>query len=90
MCQAIKAAYKAMALESYARQARNVEAEERARQIRMRAERKCGELLRDTPKAKPSGSNQHRPRDAGGPPKLADMGITKDQSSQWHGQGKPE
>lgn len=55
MCRAIDAAYevdevkdirdKAMALEAYARQARNTEAERRACEIRLRAERRTGELL---------------------------------------------
>jgi hypothetical protein len=37
------------------------------------------------PKAKPSGSNQHKQRshDATDPPTLADLGISKDQSSRW-------
>lgn len=55
MCRAIAAAYevdevkdlrdKAMALEHYSRQARNTEAERQACEIRLRAERKAGELL---------------------------------------------
>jgi hypothetical protein len=55
MCRAIAEAHavdevkdirdKAMALEHYARQARNTEAERQAIQIRLRAEQRCGELL---------------------------------------------
>jgi hypothetical protein len=54
MCRAIDAAYKvdeakdirdqAIALETYARQAHNIEAERKACEIRLRAERKAGEL----------------------------------------------
>jgi hypothetical protein len=54
MCRAIEAAYKvdevkeirdqAIALETYARQAHNVEAERQACEIRLRAERKAGKL----------------------------------------------
>lgn len=74
---------KARALEVYAQQALNREAERQAASIRIRAERRAGELLRDM---KETGQ-----RDAGGRGKigsrdttqLADLGITKDQSSKW-------
>ncbi|MCO6441895.1 MAG: hypothetical protein J5I81_12625 [Nitrococcus mobilis] len=42
---------KARALEMYARQARNLEAERRACEIRLRAERRSGELLRELARA---------------------------------------
>ena len=55
MCRAIALAYevdevkdirdKHLAIEVYARQAQNTEAERQAREIRIRAERKAGELL---------------------------------------------
>ncbi len=60
MCRAIAEAHavevkdirdKAMALETYARLANNTEDERRVAEIRIRAERECGELLRDTEKA---------------------------------------
>lgn len=38
---------KAMALEAYARQAKNTEAERKAADVRLRAERRTGELLKD-------------------------------------------
>ena len=79
---------KAKALEVYAQQAQNFEAERKACEIRIRAERRAGELLREM---KETGN-----RDAGGgdrrsssrpttmiPPKLSDLGITRDQSSKW-------
>lgn len=42
---------KARALEMYARQARNLEAERKACEIRLRAERRSGELLRELARA---------------------------------------
>ena len=43
---------KAIAMEAYARQSRNTEAERRACEIRLRAERKCGELLKELERSK--------------------------------------
>jgi hypothetical protein len=96
MCRAIDAAYevdevkdirdKAIALEAYSKQARNKEAERRAREIRLRAERKAGKLLRAMKKAK--GAAQPGIGRAGGtrsdgPTALRDLGISKEQSSNW-------
>jgi len=74
-----------VALEHYARQAQNTDAERQAAEIRLRAERKAGQLLATMEKAKPSGNNQHKDRSprTTDPPKLKDLGISKDQSSQW-------
>ena len=97
MCRAIAEAYavdevkdirdKALALEIYARQAKNTENEYRACEIRLRAERKAGELLRDMEKAKATGSNQYgkveRSSDSTDPKTLEQLGISKYQSSQW-------
>jgi len=97
MCTAIAAAYevdevkgwrdKARAIEMYSRQAKNHEAERQACEIRLRAERKCGKLLREREKAKGargSGSNQHEVRSHDTTaPRLDDLGISKSQSSQW-------
>lgn len=103
MCRAIEAAYrvdevkdirdKARALEIYAQQAQNVEAERRACEIRLRAERRAGELLRHTQKAAGAKGNPggrgakivrlHRDTAQCEPAKLADMGISKKQSSDW-------
>lgn len=80
---------KALALEVYARQAQNFEAERTAQEIRVRAELRAGELLKATTKqagARGTGSNQYRQVESSNetPPKqLADFGITKNQSSQW-------
>lgn len=86
MCRAIDAAHRidevkdirdqAVALEHYARQALNTDAERRACEIRLRAERKAGQLL-----AK-NGLNG-RPRKESTQATLSDLGISRDQSSQW-------
>jgi hypothetical protein len=95
MCRAIAEAYavdevkdirdKAIALEHYAAMARNTEAERQACEIRLRAERRCGQLLAERQMAKPRGSNQHQDvsRDPTHPQPLSELGISRDQSSQW-------
>jgi hypothetical protein len=97
MCRAIEAAYKvdevkdirdkARALEVYAAQAMNVEAERRACEIRLRAERRAGQLLRETEKAKGTikqGDTLPQSHDVTtGAQTLADQGISKKQSSDW-------
>jgi hypothetical protein len=96
MCRAIDAAYrvdevkdirdKAVALEHYSKQAHNTEAERRACEIRLRAERKAGVLLRKMPKAKGGGDQRsdHRSREAsGGPNPLKTNGISHKQSANW-------
>ena len=98
MCRAIDAAYqvdevkdirdKARAWEVYSQQARNVEAERRACKIRLRAERKAGQLLRDMGKAKPPGDNQYmrnldRCHEGTEAKTLNDLGISKRQSANW-------
>jgi hypothetical protein len=63
---------KAMALELYAKQARNTDAERKASEIRLRAERRTGELLKDLPRVTPSdagkqggrGNTKSTPNDA--------------------------
>ena len=79
---------RAKALETYFRLAQNTENERRACEIRLRAERRAGALLKEVEKAKASSGNQHtgkvdRSPDVTGPKTLADMGITKNQSAQW-------
>ena len=77
----------AVALEAYAKQANNMEAERQCALIRVRAERKCGQMLRDNPKAVPSGNNQHGDvevsTDTIHPKTLPELGISPDQSSTW-------
>src|SRR5262245_14354237 len=99
MCRAIDAAHavdevkdirdKAVALEHYARQAQNTDAERRAAEIRLRAERKAGQLLSENEKAvgargNPGGQGAkivRSPEDTA--QTLNDLGISKKQSSQW-------
>lgn len=94
MCRAIDAAYEvdevkdirdqALAWETYSRQAKNTEAERRACEIRLRAERKAGEILREREKARP-GPKPELPstREGNSAPTLRDLGITEKQSHQW-------
>jgi hypothetical protein len=95
MCRAIAVAYevdevkeirdRAAALEHYARQAHNVEAERLCCEIRLRAERKAGELLRQMEKAKGAAGNQYTgPVERNdGSKTLSELGISRDQSSRW-------
>ena len=77
---------KALAIQMHAKQAKNLDAERKAAEIRVRAERRCGELLAEMPKAEggrpPKTGNRSEPVSA--PQTLSDLGITKKQSSDWH------
>lgn len=79
---------KVRAAEIYAQQAKNIEAERLCCEIRLRAERRAGQLLSIIEKAKASPGNQYtgkmdRACDTTGPKTLADMGISKEQSHSW-------
>lgn len=92
MCRAIEAAHevdevkdirdKAVALEHYARQAQNTDAERRACEIRLRAERKAGQLLAKMPKQHGARGVGKRVESTDATP-LSQLGISRDQSSQW-------
>ena len=73
---------KAVALEVYAAQAMNMEAERSARVIRIRAERRAGQMLKQGKKEglirKPGRHSNVRDNT-----KISKPKITKDQSSQW-------
>jgi hypothetical protein len=78
---------KAVAMRMYALQARDRVLIDQATEIRLRAERRAGQLLKEMEKnagSRGSGSNQHKVRshDATAP-KLSDLGINKSQSSRW-------
>jgi superfamily II DNA/RNA helicase len=66
-------------------QAMNVEAEEHARQVRLRAERRAGELLRESRNIHPADRSSPA---TDLPPKLSDLGITKKESSDWQTTGR--
>ncbi|MBR0941018.1 hypothetical protein [Bradyrhizobium liaoningense] len=96
MCHAIDAAFrvdeakdirdKAVALETYARQAHNVEAERQACEIRLRAERKAGELSRDLEKSKggrPPETRATMDRVSTKAEQLHAAGVTPRQAKQW-------
>ncbi len=57
----------------------------RATAIRLRAERRAGQLIKEMEKAKPRGSNQYEERSRGetDPPTLSDLGVSKTQSLRW-------
>jgi phage N-6-adenine-methyltransferase len=80
---------KAVALQVYAKQAKDTELIGYATEIRIRAERRAGELLAAMEKNK-GGWNQRNKESCGDitepqddTPTLAEMGISKKQSSQW-------
>jgi 16S rRNA G966 N2-methylase RsmD len=79
----------AAALQQYTRQQRyTLEIQNDAAELKLRAERKAGELLRDMEKATGSPGNQYtgkldRLHDETSPPTLADLRITKLESHRW-------
>jgi hypothetical protein len=93
MCQAIAAAYeidevkdirdRAAALEYYARQSLNVEAERQCCEIRLRAERKAGRLLAKMEKAKGGRPSQETGTAMEPVSTLHDLRISKKHASQW-------
>ncbi|WP_396179936.1 hypothetical protein [Flavobacterium sp.] len=78
---------KAEAMAAYARQAKDSELIQYATEIKVRAERRCGELLATTEKNRGAagvGSNQHQVRSHDSTaPTLAEMGLTRDESSRY-------
>jgi hypothetical protein len=74
---------KALALEAYARQAKNFEAEDRCKEIRVRAERKWEQLYSGSEKAKGAQPFQATGRGERPVETLSDLGVSKDQSSRW-------
>ena len=93
MCRAIAEAYavdevkdirdKARAIEMYARQAQNTEAERQACEIRLRAERKCGQLTDQMITAQGHRSDLTSDHDGTKLAALEAAGISKKQAFQW-------
>ena len=81
---------KAVAMQAYAKQAKDTTLITQATEIRMRAERRAGELLIEMAERKERHSGRGHTRTVGSraatpraEPKLADLGINKTQSSRW-------
>jgi hypothetical protein len=74
---------RALALEMYARQARNTDAERKASEVRIRAERRAGELLKE--QAENGQRATGRPEKLSQPATLSELGISRTQSSRWQG-----
>lgn len=75
---------KAEAMAAYARQAKDSELIQYATEIKVRAERRCGELLARTEKRNGGHAMKARSDDTTEvPPTLSDMGLTKDESSRY-------
>jgi hypothetical protein len=81
---------KAVALEAYARQAKDTEMLKHATEIRLRAERRAGELLTQMPKHQGGRPEKTAPErgavsdvEVARPMTLAEMGVTDNQSSKW-------
>jgi N6-adenosine-specific RNA methylase IME4 len=77
---------KAVAMQVYARQARDRSLIENATELRMRAERRAGELLAEMEKNKGAlpGKTGRKGKPVLDPtPKLSDLGVSKTQSSRW-------
>jgi hypothetical protein len=97
MCRAIAEAHevdevkdirdKALALETYARQAKNIDAEWRACEIRLRAERKAGRLSKELEKAPGARTDLQPPATVAAgstkQEKLDAAGITEHQARRW-------
>ena len=77
---------RAEALRLYAKQSRlSLEMQNRCAEIRIRSERRAGEMLKEREKHPPGPSKEDRSHDGTQlyPPRLEELGITKNQSSRW-------
>lgn len=78
---------KAEAMAAYARQAKDTDLVQWATEIKVRAERKCGELLRNSNKPKGGRPSKNRSHDVTGfensAQTLSEIGISKNDSSRW-------
>lgn len=74
---------KAEAMAAYARQAKDTELVQWATEIKVRAERRAGQMLAEMPKNPGELRNSSRSHDVTATKKLSDIGITKNESSRW-------
>jgi N6-adenosine-specific RNA methylase IME4 len=78
---------KSLAMKVYAEQTKNHSLVQNAITLRLRAERRIGELLREMKERgeRDSGKGNRNPslKSQAATPKLADLGVTKSQSSRW-------
>ncbi len=76
---------KAMALEHYCRQANDMESERKCIAIRIRAERRVGQLLKEMEQrgTREGRGGDRRSKSKSRATTLNDLGVSKDQSSQW-------
>lgn len=73
---------KAQAMQAYAKQiGESLEMQNNIAEIKIRAERRAGEMLRETERQKPG--EYQRSHDVTVAPKLSNIGVTKSQSSRW-------
>lgn len=74
---------KAEAMAAYARQAKDTELVQWATEIKVRAERRAGQMLAEMPKATGELRNSSRSHDSTATKTLAEIGISKNESSRW-------
>jgi hypothetical protein len=75
---------KAEAVRVYAKQARDLEMQNMAAEIRLRAERRAGQLLVEMQRTgQRQAKDRGRPKKLSGTSTLPQLGLTRDQSSKW-------
>lgn len=73
---------KAQAMAAYAKQARDTQMVQWATEIKVRAERRCGEMLRDSASSG-ERAQRGRPANSDTTTRLSDLGLTRKQSERF-------